>query len=289
MADSIAQHRSSPMLGLESSSFETRFNGLKNRLSDCERRAGEYFLGNPDAIYKSITEVVRNSSISHGTVIRFCQKMGCKGFQDFKILLAKGHIHTPKIEVRKTTTDVASGYLTRIVNQLRATSRLLDRKALLQSAKAITSADKVLVVGMAGSASLAMYFDYHLSRIGIQSSFLNEGFNIAIRASYLRTRDVYFAISFSGSTKDVVDGAVIAKRRGATVIAVTNFFSSPLVDVADLALFTAMDRDPLACEIRPNSVTEFVLDLLFECLCHIKPSARQNIDRTAHAVAKKRV
>lgn len=50
-----------------------------------------------------------------------------------------------------------------------------------------------------------------------------------------------------------------------------------------------MDRDPLSCEIRPNNITEFVLDLIFERLCHIKRSAKENIDHTAHAIAKKRV
>ena len=51
--------------------------------------------------------------------------------------------------------------------------------------------------------------------------------------------DVAVAISHSGSSKDVVDAAKLAKSNGAFVISITNNTRSPLYNCADLRLCTA--------------------------------------------------
>lgn len=72
---------------LEECSFPMRFRLLNNKLSQTERKIGDYFLENCKAAYLSINEVVEDSGLGYGSIIRFCKKLECAGFQEFKSAL----------------------------------------------------------------------------------------------------------------------------------------------------------------------------------------------------------
>src|SRR5690606_18657398 len=69
-------------------SWRQRFRQLRGELTAAEQRAGEYFENHAESVYQSITEVVANSGIGYGSIVRFCQKLGYRGFQEFKLMLA---------------------------------------------------------------------------------------------------------------------------------------------------------------------------------------------------------
>jgi DNA-binding MurR/RpiR family transcriptional regulator len=277
-----------PGSSLHGCSYPLRLSILKNALTAAERKVGEYFLENPEAAYLSITEVAQTSALGYGTIIRFCQKMGCAGFQDFKVLLAQelGVAGRAKNEAH---TDSVTSYVEKTRSDLLNTANLLDRKVLRKIAGAMAKAKFVLVGGIAGSAALAHGFNYRLSRVGIYSAAYTEGYPMAIRAATLKKGDVFFGMSFSGATKDLVKAARIAKREKATVLALTGFIRSPLGEVADEALVGVSDRDPFSCEIFSNVPRDFVLDLLFAEICEINPKADELIQKTFEAISDRRI
>ena len=69
-----------------------RFQRLLDEMTSGEKRVGSYFMEHPDAAQKSIGELIDVSGLGYGTVIRFCQKLGCRGFQEFKVLMARDAI-----------------------------------------------------------------------------------------------------------------------------------------------------------------------------------------------------
>jgi RpiR family carbohydrate utilization transcriptional regulator len=277
-----------PESALHGCSYPLRLSLLKNALTAAEKKVGEYFLGNPEAAYLSITEVAQTSALGYGTIIRFCQKMGCAGFQDFKVLLAQelGVAGRAKNEAH---TDSVTSYVEKTRSDLRNTANLLDRKVLKKIAGAMAGARFVQVAGIAGSAALAHGFNYRLSRVGIYSAAYTEGYPMAIRAATLKKGDVFFGMSFSGATKDLVNAAQIAKRGKATVLALTGFIKSPLGEVADETLVGVSDRDPFSCEIFSNVPRDFVLDLLFAEICGISPKADELIQKTFEAISDRRI
>jgi len=277
-----------PESSLQGCSYPLRLSLLKNALTAAEKKVGEYFLGNPEAAYLSITEVAQTSALGYGTIIRFCQKMGCAGFQDFKVLLAQelGVAGRAKNEAH---TDSVTSYVEKTRSDLRNTANLLDRKVLKKIAGAMAGARYVQVAGIAGSAALALGFNYRLSRVGIYSAAYTEGYPMAIRAATLKKGDVFFGMSFSGATKDLVNAARIAKREKATVLALTGFIKSPLGEVADETLVGVSDRDPFSCEIFSNVPRDFVLDLLFAEICGISPKADELIQKTFEAISDRRI
>ena len=64
----------------------------------------------------------------------------------------------------------------------------------------------------------------------------------AIIASHLDRQSVAIGISHSGSSKDIVEALKLSKIGNAATICVTNFAASPIVEAADIALFTKSDE-----------------------------------------------
>ncbi len=265
-----------------------RFRVLRSSLTNSERRACEYFAQHPESVYLSITDVVQESRISYGCIMRLCRKVGCAGFQEFKVLLAQELANGRDQEnagprspfhqtVEKTARDISG------------THSLLDEKDARRAARLLGKAQRILIGGIAGSASPAVDFEYKLSRLGLPATAITEGYNLAIRAATLGNRDVFVAISFSGATRDILDAAAVARSNGATIICLTAFLKAPLVELADLRFFLSTDHDPLSCETFSTIPCLFVLDVLFAQLCKIRRNARDTIQKTFQAVSNKRL
>ena len=81
---------------------------------------------------------------------------------------------------------------------------------------------------------------------------------MAMSASLLQAGDVVVAFSHSGRTTGVLEATQIAKLNGAHIIALTNYESSPLADMADVVL--VFNRTGIATHQRkcrgPHRATE---------------------------------
>lgn len=205
--------RSTSHVSLEELPFSSRLQILENSLAPAEKRMGQYFRNNSNAMFLSITEVVEDSGVGYGTIVRFCQKLGCAGFQEFKLLLAREFGSLNGNAAAFANSGDITQYSQKIISDLQNTQKLLDQKKILAIAEAIGHAGNVLITGIAGSAPLAIGFDYRLSRVGIRSSAVCDGYNLAIRAATLSSSDLFFAISFSGATKDILSAAKIAGKK----------------------------------------------------------------------------
>ena len=60
-------------------------------LYDAEKKVADYLISHPsEAIEMSVSELASHCDASQATIIRFCKKIGCKGFHQLKIKLAAG-------------------------------------------------------------------------------------------------------------------------------------------------------------------------------------------------------
>lgn len=266
-----------------------RFRVLQDNLTNSERRAYDYFMGHPDSVYLSITDVVQNSGVSYGGIMRLCRKVGCVGFQEFKVQLAQEWAKDQDKQGKAANNDPFQQTLDKTTRDVVGTHNLLDESATVEAARRLNKARRILVAGIAGSASPAVGFEYKLTRLGLPVTVVTEGYNLAIRAATLTDKDVLFAISFSGATHDILHAAEVARSNGAAVICLTAFLKAPLVGLSDLPFFMSTDHDPLACEAFSTIPCNFVLDVLFSQLCRIRRNAQEVIQKTFSAVSHKRV
>ena len=258
-------------------------------MTDSEQRVGAYFLEHPDSLQKSISELVEVSGLGYGTVIRFCKKLGCRGFQEFKVLMARDVIGKNTDEQSGGDPDFFQIVCDRINDDLTRTARNLDRNEVERAASALRNASRVLCVGVASSAPLALSLEWKVKRLGIKSSFLSDGYVMAVEASLLSEDEVLVAVSSSGTTKDIVTAAKLARNAGATVVAITNFRKTPLIDASQIRLVTSGGRDPLIAEVPSLADGELVLTLLAECIRRLDPDVDATVLKTFEAIADRKL
>ena len=272
----------------DSTPWFVRFQRHLDDMTDAEKRVGAYFMEHPDAVEKSIGELIDVSGLGYGTVIRFCQKLGCRGFQEFKVLMARD-----AIAQRPNRDGDGSGafdsILERLGDDIRRTVQNLDVREVEKAAAALCQAGRVVCIGVASSAPLALSLDWKIKRFGIASSCISDAYVMAVEAALLREGSVLVAFSSSGTTKDIVAAAQLARHGGATVIAVTNFTKAPLIEASDIRLITSAARDPLLAEVPSIVPGEVLLEILIEQIRRLKPGVDQTVLETFNAIADRKL
>jgi arabinose-5-phosphate isomerase len=95
---------------------------------------------------------------------------------------------------------------------------------------------KVLVSGSGTSHAVALRFAHLLSCVGTPALFLHPGDSQHGASGAVAARDVWIGLSKGGETAEVVFLAGIARKRGATVLAITEQPESSLGRLADVVL-----------------------------------------------------
>ena len=95
---------------------------------------------------------------------------------------------------------------------------------------------KVLVSGSGTSHAVALRFAHLLSCVGTPALFLHPGDSQHGAAGAVAAGDVWVGLSKGGETAEVVFLAGIARKRGATVVAITERPASSLGRLADIVL-----------------------------------------------------
>ena len=95
---------------------------------------------------------------------------------------------------------------------------------------------KVLVSGSGTSHAVALRFAHLLSCVGTPALFLHPGDSQHGASGAVAAGDVWVGLSKGGETAEVIFLAGIARKRGATVVAITEKPGSSLGQLADIVL-----------------------------------------------------
>ena len=247
-----------------------RIDGIYTSLRTAEKRVADYIHEHPEElILLTVTELADATQTSQSTVVRLCQKLGYKGYQEFKIMLARDLVApadtifeaiapTDPIDVLKTKVFQAN------IQGLRDTIEVLDDEMLGRAAAAIGAAKKMDIYGIGGSSSIAWDAYHKFHRIGIACIAHSDSDMMATSAVLLAPGDVALGISHTGSTRDVVEAMRLAKEAGATTICLTHNASSPITRVSDIALFTAARETAFSSDAMTSRLAQLsIIDTVY--------------------------
>ncbi len=153
----------------------------KKKFTDSEKQIADFIEANPRVVINlSLDEFSAKCYVSQASIIRFCKKLGAKGFAEFKIQLASSlssfaadaqniHVDVP-IAPDADGSKIAETFLNLSVQTLKTVHQQLDLQALKKAARLLSGADLVHIYGRGESLILAQDFHYKLLRIGIRSS-----------------------------------------------------------------------------------------------------------------------
>lgn len=213
----------------------------EGKLSAMERRLAEYVLADVNAATgASINEIAAGAGVSPPTVTRFCRRLGCASFSDFKVQLAKsafvGLRYIRPETVTETAAEVAEDIVTKAQGALFDMHRALDLAAVETAAQMLAGAGMIHAFGSGGNSSMIVNeLQNRLFRLGCRISASNDhGMNLMISAS-AEPGTVVFGSSFTGRNLELVRSFRLLRARGIPTIALTQS-NSPVAEAADTVI-----------------------------------------------------
>jgi len=270
-----------------------RLRGLYPSLKTALRKVADVILKQPEmAIYASVNEVAAMAAVSEATVMRFCRILGFKGFQDFKIALAREMvIPSPRLHEEVGGEDDAA--LVRRVFQtsgaaLQDTLEILEIGAMKEATQLLRQARQVMVIGVGGSGPAVAYAGNRFLLLGLKAYMCTDFYLMLMAVSLLSREDVVLAISNLGTTREIVETVGIAREKGARVMCITNNSLSPLARACNPALVTASREMTLPEEAVASLVCQIsILDALFALITQAKGAqSRETLQGMEQAMVK---
>jgi DNA-binding MurR/RpiR family transcriptional regulator len=218
-----------------------RLQTVSASLTPGQRRIAEILMANQhEAAFIGIEELAQRASSSVATVVRFAKTLGYAGFLEMR----KSFVHTAKKQVRRgdqllQAPDEASATLVEVARRdIRNIERVVqevDDKRLLGIVKHLKEGRTRLIIGDGVSALMARHLAYLLINAGLPVMEGNPA-DFATQVGNLGTRDLLIAFSIAPYSRETLDAAAYAKKRGIKVLAFTDDLQSPLGKVATLAV-----------------------------------------------------
>ena len=270
-----------------------RLRGLYPSLKTALRKVADVILRQPEmAIYASVNEVAAAAAVSEATVMRFCRILGFKGFQDFKIALAREMVipSARRHEAESAENDAAVVCKVFQTNgaALQDTLEILEIEAMHEAAQLLLNARQIMVIGVSGSGPAVAYTGNRLLVQGLKAFMYTDFYLMLMAASLLSREDVVLAISNLGTIREILETVGIAREREARVICITNNSLSPLARISDPALITASREMTMPEEAVAALVCQIsILDALFALISQAQGTrSRETIDGMEKAMVK---
>lgn len=273
--------------------IHSRYNSFTNT----EKKVADYILENiKDVIYMSITDLADACNVGESSVFRFCKTMDLKGYQEFKIMLAHSislDNETPQlssaITMQDTIAELSSKVLSSNVQALTETFNLLSEQDIALAVECMINAQRIHFFGVGSSLMTAMEAKNKFMRITNKTECSLDSHLQIMSAALMTKQDVAVLISYSGSTKDTIEVAKVAKERGAKIISITRFAKSPLTSFSDITLLCGANEGPLQGGSLSAKISQlYLLDLLYlEYFKKTNKDSVHNKELTAQAVIEK--
>lgn len=211
------------------------------KLSGLEKKLARLVLEDVDfVVNSSISDLAARAEVSPPTVTRFCRRLGCQGYSDFKVQLAK----MPYVGLRylmpeaqtATAEEVAEDIIAKAQNALFQLHRQLDLEAIDKAARLLRGAEFIYAFGASGNSSMIVNeLHNRLFRLGCRINSSNDhNLNIMLAAA-AQPGTVVFGSSFSGRDPGLVQSLELLRNRAVPTIVITQS-NSPVAAAADVVI-----------------------------------------------------
>lgn len=213
------------------------------------RKVADYILRDPlQAATLNIHELGARTSASTAAVHRFAKAMGFDGFIGLRHALLsnlRGWVSTG-VEPHDEEADLTDGQFS-LRQQVRQSKHNLDavidsnpQAAFDTAVQALEAARRIYIIGFGNSFHLAGLLGALLIPFGNEITVVSNDGGIDItahRIAPIGAEDILLALSLPPYTRETVHVARYAKSKGTRILALTDAPISPLVMLADHALY----------------------------------------------------
>ncbi|MBQ9322505.1 MAG: MurR/RpiR family transcriptional regulator [Eubacterium sp.] len=246
-------------------SIQSQYAGF----SRVSRKIADFILKDPTHCSSiSVQQMAAELNIAESSIIRFSKSIGCAGFTDMKLMLAK---FSP-LSVRTIFEDldqndpveaITRNVFSRNIDTLQRAQELLDFDRLQEAVELMSRASCITVLGIGASGTIADDFYIRLMRVGMRAVSLTDSHLMQIAARQAGPEDVYLAITHTGKTQEILRALKHVRDHGGHTISITGYPNTPVKELSDFCLEL---YSPEQLFVSPRVAQFSLLDSLYVCL-----------------------
>lgn len=207
-------------------------------------------LANPRRfVLMSVRALAKELDTDSATMVRIVREMGFENYRAFQHHLHElSIVYATSLDTMQATTPRPNGgaglvrqSIEQDVGNLNALRNSLDPEKVLEVARRLYSASRVLIVGGDLATSLVAFLDYLLTAIGLPVFAATGHGRILHLARTATKKDLVIAISFRRGLRMTVEGLKRARENGAYCVGISNSLVSPVVRFSDVSFITSVE------------------------------------------------
>jgi len=246
---------------------------MKESLTPVEKLVAEYILENLEDIpHLSIKNLAQLTKTSDASVLRFCKTMGYTGYRSF-IVSISASLGSMEEDEKDQYTDIQPGDDLSIIisnisrNNMKSiedTLSVIDKNEIARAVQVLRQSKRIAFFGIGASSLIGIDAEQKFSRINKMCHTYADGHSQLTAAILLEKNDVAIFISNSGNTVEILESLEIAKKNGASTIAITKYHKSELADKADIVLSISTPEVTIRSGAMGSRIAMLtVIDILF--------------------------
>ena len=251
-----------------------RIHASYYQLTATERRVADFVLAQHDQVqFMSITQLADECGTAEATISRFCRSLQLKGFNAFKIELARHSVSAPTEKQQELPSDTLAGRSLEAgrmaIDAVNQTIKLVEPNQVETAVELIEQAAHVMCIGAGGSMIMASECAHLFSTVTGKFYAVSDSHMQMSAAATMSKEDIIILFSYSGATTGGLQILELAKSRGIKTILVTRFNKSPAAKLADVVLRCGSNEGPFQFGSIPAKVAQLiVMDILFQEYCY---------------------
>lgn len=257
---------------IRSTALEEHFDRALPALSGSRKNLIQKILDDSEETYfLSSRDLAKRYSVDVGTIVRTIQALGYKRYADF-ISDLRAHfvvrinpytvMKAATLRGRRSVSDHIRDCIELGANNLGALRSELDPKKVIELAKRISRARRIVVIGVDLASALSCYFSYMLVAYhGFDAEApLGSAAQLNQKVNLLGSRDLLIAISFGRCLRTTVESAIHAQEHGISTFGITDSNRTPIARVCESRLIVPTASAELSVSyVAPVSAIEAVL------------------------------
>jgi DNA-binding MurR/RpiR family transcriptional regulator len=251
----------------------------RDQMSAIERRIADFVLENAQLLRDYSSQQLANAiGISQSSVVKFCQKLGFKGYPDLKYSISEalaraengdGPVNAEVSEANRKSALAAD--LWRRKSEAEEATRLINPEdAIAATAELIGRAGKVFIIGLGEDDLHARAFTLRLSLLGILTVHNLDSAHMTASISAACKDDVLLVFSEQGKQPALCQICRYFREQHGRVITITRHTSNALRAHADVSLLVSAHDERTHVEpLLYHSALQHLLDGVFILLCEV--------------------
>ncbi len=196
-------------------------------LNNLEMGVYNFVIKNRDKVmYMTIRELADAAGVSTTTVLRFCRKLNCEGYSEFRV---RFKLYLEQNEPQQTNFGASE-----IISFFRSVNNEEFDNLLDRAVDIILSSERVIFVGAGTSGALAKYGARFFSNVGKFSNHIDDPYFPV--TNDMAKNALAIVLSVSGETAEILRFASQFSLHRCKVLSITSHDNSSLAKLADFNL-----------------------------------------------------